>query len=65
MFYNRIQEKARLARALSRDRRQFMVLYGRRRCGKSTLLREVSRPDDIYFLATQTDKAIQIAQLAE
>ena len=64
MFYNRTREKARLARALARDRRQFIVLYGRRRCGKSTLLRHVSKPGDIYFLATQSDKSIQIEQLA-
>ena len=65
MFYDRRAEKARLTSALQRARRQFVVLYGRRRCGKSTLLRNVLRPTDVYFLATQTDRSLQVSQLAE
>lgn len=65
MFYNRQEESARLNRAISRERRQLIVVYGRRRCGKSRLLREHVRPGDVYYLASQSERAIQIGQLAD
>jgi len=40
------------------------VIYGRRRCGKSTLLRRVAGPRDVYFLASQNDAALQRAAMA-
>ncbi|MCO6487377.1 MAG: ATP-binding protein [Phaeodactylibacter sp.] len=39
-------------------------MYGRRRCGKSTLIREVLPKESIYFMAPQADEAVQRAQLA-
>ena len=59
MFYNRHVEIAQLRIALERERAQFVVLYGRRRCGKSTLLRRVIDERDAYYLAIQGDSALQ------
>jgi len=64
-FYNRTTEKKRLRRALSRERRQLIVVYGRRRCGKSTLLRQFSGDQHSYFLASQSDAAFQRQQLLD
>lgn len=64
MFYNRVREITVLNRSLSRERKQFIVLYGRRRCGKSTLLRRVINHGDVYFLSSQTDQALQRESLA-
>ena len=64
MFYNRVQETTSLRRALSRKRKQFIVLYGRRRCGKSTLLRKVSGKGDVYFLSSQANQNLQREALA-
>ena len=49
-FYNREREISRIRSALDRDRHQFIVVYGRRRCGKSTLLTEkILGPNDVYL----------------
>ena len=40
------------------------MVYGQRRCGKSTLLRRVAGPQDVYFLSSQNDAALQRAALA-
>ncbi|OAV44027.1 ATP-binding protein [Lewinella sp. 4G2] len=61
MFYNRTQEIERLTRALARERKQFIVLYGRRRCGKSTLLRKFLGAKDVYYLASQSEQTLQLA----
>jgi AAA+ ATPase superfamily predicted ATPase len=63
-FYNREKEKQRLNKALQSDKAKLIVIYGRRRCGKSTLIRNVIGPDDVYFMAQQADESIQLAQLA-
>ena len=41
MFVNRETEIARLERVLDSGTAQLVVIYGRRRCGKSTLLKRV------------------------
>lgn len=41
-----------------------MVVYGRRRCGKSTLLQEIVRSDDMYYLADRREASLQIQSLA-
>lgn len=63
-FLNRIREIAKLSRALDSSESAFIVIYGRRRCGKSTLLQHVSRKKDIYFLADQQEVPLQIKSLA-
>ncbi len=53
-FYNRIQELDALATAFESPGHDFVVVYGRRRVGKTALLKEfcTDRPH-IYFLAAQ------------
>lgn len=63
-FFNREKEKQRLSKAISGRKAKLIIIYGRRRCGKSTLIKNTLKPDDIYFIAQQSDEAIQRAQLA-
>ncbi len=64
-FVNRTEELARIRKILSDKKSGFLVVYGRRRCGKSTLLRRVLSDTDIYFMADQTESTQQIALLAQ
>lgn len=60
-FVDRKKEFARLQASLEREKPQFIVVYGRRRIGKSTLIKKVmdfSR-GDIYFLADRTSEPSQ------
>ena len=63
-FYNREKEKLRLRKAIQSDKAKLIVIYGRRRCGKSTLIKNVIGSNDVYFMAQQADESIQLAQLA-
>jgi uncharacterized protein len=63
-FLNRQEEERRLRAALRAGPPVLAVIYGRRRCGKSTLLRRVAGPKDVYFLSSQNDPALQRAALA-
>lgn len=63
-FLNRKDEERRLRAALRAEPPVLAVIYGRRRCGKSTILRRIAGPRDIYFLAGQNDSALQRAALA-
>ncbi len=65
-FVNRTDETARLKGALEREKSVLVVLYGRRRLGKSTLLaRRVLRENDVYFLADRSQRQHQLAMLAK
>lgn len=66
-FIDRKKDIARLRTALARERRQFIVVYGRRRIGKSTLLKKVldTERKDFYFLADQTSEANQRQRFAQ
>lgn len=59
MFHNRSQEIHRWQKAVARENAQFVVVYGRRRCGKSTLIRQLISSDDCYHLSVQGDEALQ------
>ena len=63
-FKNRTFELNLLRSALKRDRHQLIIVMGRRRIGKSRLIREVLRPADLYILADQSDAGIQRGYLA-
>jgi AAA+ ATPase superfamily predicted ATPase len=63
-FLDRKDEERRLRSALQAKPPVLAVVYGRRRCGKSTLLRRVARPRDVFFLANLNDAALQRAALA-
>ena len=54
-FVDRIDETARLKEALSREKSTFVVMYGRRRLGKSTLIKRVLIDTDVYFLADRSE----------
>ncbi len=63
-FIDRINEQERLMDALLSEHAVFIVLYGRRRLGKSTLIRKIQGDHDIYFEASLAEKATQINMLA-
>jgi len=64
-FVNREEEQKRLIDALTGENVSFIVIYGRRRLGKSTLIKKVLTAEDVYFLADQTETSQQIRQLAK
>ncbi|MDR2775380.1 MAG: ATP-binding protein [Tannerella sp.] len=64
-FVNRISEQTRLRKALEKQEASFIVLYGRRRCGKSRLIKQVLTPVDIYFMADQSEASQQRNLLAK
>ena len=64
-FVDRIEEIARLNNALSREKSTFIVMYGRRRLGKSTLIKQVQTDKDVYFLADRSEGQHQRLLLAK
>ena len=64
MFVNRDKEIVRIDKALQKSESQLIVVYGRRRCGKSTLLRHALPADAIYFSADLREAALQRKALA-
>jgi len=64
-FLNRIQERKRLTDAFLREESSLIVIYGRRRCGKSRLIREVLSSDDVYFMADKSESIQQRALLSK
>ncbi|MDO4462361.1 MAG: ATP-binding protein [Bacteroidia bacterium] len=64
-FLDRYTERERLTRVLKRDDRSaFVVIYGRRRLGKSALIRHVIDDDDIYFMSEIMEECVQIKNFA-
>jgi AAA+ ATPase superfamily predicted ATPase len=64
-FLNRDDEQRRLRRFLTNTGGGLAVVYGRRRCGKSTLIQHVANSGDVYFLADQREALLQIEALAK
>lgn len=64
-FFNREKELGRLRRFLDAEGGGLSVVYGRRRCGKSTLLQKVLGSPHAYVLADQRETALQIKSVAE
>lgn len=58
-YVDRTNETARLTSALRQERSSLVVIYGRRRLGKSTLIKRVLSDSDIYFLADQSEGQYQ------
>lgn len=65
MFVNREIEISRLRRVLSDETSQLVVIYGRRRGGKSTLLKQIINNDTIFFSADMREAPLQIRALSE
>ena len=63
-FVDRNKEQKRLEKAFGSETSKFVVIYGRRRLGKSTLLKRVINEDDIYFEAGRQESQVQISLLA-
>ena len=63
-FYNRDDETRRLDRFLANASGGLVVLYGRRRCGKSTLLQRVLAAEHVYLQADQRESPLQLESLA-
>ena len=64
-FVDRIEETTRLKDALLREKSSLVVMYGRRRLGKSTLITRVLSSSDVYFLADRSEDQHQRALLAK
>ena len=60
MFLNRKREIKLLKGKLKEKGGSLIILYGRRRIGKSELLKHVLSSNDIYFLADLREKNLQI-----
>ncbi|MCO5259139.1 MAG: ATP-binding protein [Crocinitomicaceae bacterium] len=58
-FVNRILEQQQLKKVFSNKISALIIVYGRRRSGKSRLIREVLQPTDIYFMADQSEAVQQ------
>ena len=64
-FLDRREEAARFRRLLDRTEGSLGVVYGRRRCGKSRLLREVLPPERaVYYVGDDREATLQRASLA-
>jgi AAA+ ATPase superfamily predicted ATPase len=65
-FLNRDNERTRLLRAIGGDDGSFCCLYGRRRCGKSRLLREIL-PEGraVYYVGDRREGSLQRQALAQ
>ena len=64
-FVDRIDEAARLKDALAREKPSLVVMYGRRRLGKSTLIKRVLSENDVFFLADRSEEQYQRVLLAK
>ena len=64
-FVDRIEETVRLRDALLREKSSLVVVYGRRRLGKSTLIKRVLSDSDVYFLADRSEGQHQRILLAK
>ena len=66
-FYARDNELDQLIKRFESDRAEAILVYGRRRVGKSTLIMEAIRQshvNSIYFLAKETNMADNLASLS-
>lgn len=64
-FLDRTDETERLSKALANEKPSFIVMYGRRRLGKSTLMAHVLSESDIYFMADNSDRTQQMELLSK
>ncbi len=63
-FVDRIEESARMKAALESEKAALLVVYGRRRLGKSSLIKRVLSDRDVYFLADRSEQQHQRSLLA-
>ena len=58
-FIDRKEELMRLKKAIASSQPGLVVIYGRRRLGKSTLIKKAITSQDIYFLADKSESEHQ------
>ena len=63
-FLNRTEELKRITNSLFKGN-SLVILYGRRRIGKSAILQQVIKESDIYYLADLQDESLQKNELAQ
>ena len=63
-FVDRVIEQEKLIGLLSKKDPGFAIVRGRRRIGKSALIKKVLTENDIYFEADRTDTATQMSNLS-
>ena len=64
-FINRIQELERINHLRTNKESMLLVLYGRRRIGKTRLLQQIKNENDIHFIADQSETPLQIETFAK
>ena len=64
-FLDRTEELAELRRVLDSSNTRFGVVFGRRRLGKSTLIKKALSNDDIYYMAGDFVDTLQLHQLKD
>lgn len=64
-FLNRREEIKIIADELKHSQSRFVILYGRRRIGKSALLQQVLEKKSVYYLADLNEAEVQRAFFAE
>lgn len=66
MFFGRSAEMSTLEKLYQTDTYELLILYGRRRVGKTTLIREFSKEKKlIYFVANQETKVDALARMSQ
>ena len=66
MFIGRQEELGALSKLYGEDRFHFVVIYGRRRVGKTTLLTEFSKgKETVFFAAQETTAAISLKNFTD
>lgn len=63
-FIDRNKELGRLEAALNGCKGKLLVVYGRRRLGKSRLIKKILKEEDVYYEATKSESATQRLGLA-
>jgi AAA+ ATPase superfamily predicted ATPase len=64
-FLDRIKERNTLRQTLDLDREVLVVIYGRRRVGKSELIKKVLTSEDVYHLSEEAQVQQQIDSFAK
>ena len=64
VFLNRFRELQRIDQFLSAKEQGILVLYGRRRIGKTRLIRQITGGQTIFYVADQTESQLQIQAFA-
>ena len=65
VFIDRERELSLLKERSSSDRAEFVVIYGRRRIGKSELIDQFIKDNGIRLLAREESKTLQLRTFAE